>query len=180
MEFPAEIGQPFVTLETGERIRFRVDRIDQHPDRGLVNYIDYKIAKSRSSKELSKRILEGLDLQLPAYILGALEKGLGAEKISATFVYPEAEDCFCGSISGEFIKGKEDKIRTILQTLRDLGKHGYFVFSGAFGCGYCEMRWLCRKNSRAANKRLSSLLNNPEEIEKFPEISRYFEFAEQR
>lgn len=150
---PAHFEEPLEGTIAGFAFHGKADRIDLKPDAFRV--IDYKTRKSRHySSRIEKGIFEDHKfLQLPIYFLLAAQKFPKADpaKSGSLFAFIE-DDPEIRELDGSFLERRaefEALVKEFLNAIR-AGKFGLTIDDH---CGFCDFRFLCRRNHIPTRRR---------------------------
>lgn len=143
---PVKLPAAELALEGDRKLAFRgrIDRIDISRDGRSFLVIDYK---SGSTTEKPESLEGGEQLQLPIYLLAALElPGLSAAtELQACYTYlSERADRSHSPYTAESAAALREQLAALLGTMMDLMEAGYyFVHPDDFKCKNCDYRTAC-------------------------------------
>jgi ATP-dependent helicase/nuclease subunit B len=136
-------GAPPPELQVGDRVlRFhgRIDRIDRSADGRAVRLVDYKTGKGANE---AGRVRQGLDVQLPVYVLALLAGGEAPEQIVAEYRLVRRRSGFKTlPLSGDTGTIREQLAATLEVALAGI-EGGLFPRWPARECEYCDAADSC-------------------------------------
>ncbi len=132
------LERPF-TWKIGEHtIRGSIDRMDRHPDGGVIVY-DYKTGKAKTSKELQKEQKQQLHIyQLALEALGIPVKGL-------SYIY-----VLTGDMAEVPVLEGDKKVaftEDLLESMQGILKSDFPPNPSEFACKFCDFRDICEFRS---------------------------------
>jgi RecB family exonuclease len=136
-------GAPPPELQVGDRVlRFhgRIDRIDRSADGRAVRLVDYKTGRGTNE---AGRVRQGLDVQLPVYVLALLAGGEAPEQIVAEYRLVRRRSGFKTlPLSGDTGAIREQLAATLEVALAGI-EGGLFPRWPARECEYCDAADSC-------------------------------------
>lgn len=124
-----------VPLETGDRLRGRIDRVDELDNK--LNIVDYKTGAAKTAAQAKK------DLQLGIYILAA-EKTLNEPVASVTLHYVMSDEKVTIKREEFELNSIREKITSAINNLKeDLNNDNFEAKPDMFTCQYCDYNKIC-------------------------------------